>query len=58
MRLRVKCFVLPKLLKKCADIFVLWSKALKCGRYVVDFPNIPKYSAFKNLILLELGKLS
>lgn len=58
MRLRVKCFVLPKLLKKCADIFVLWSKALKFGRYVVDFPNIPNYSVLKHLILLEFGKLS
>lgn len=54
MRLRVKCFVLPKLLKKCADIFVLWSKALKCGRYVVDFPNIQSIQLSKISFCLSL----
>lgn len=43
------CFA--QVIKKSADIFMLLSKVLKCGRSVVDFPNVPNYKTLKNLVL-------
>lgn len=46
---QMHCFL--QVIKKCADIFMLLSKVLKCGRSVVDFPRVPNYESLKNLIL-------
>lgn len=43
------CFA--QVIKKCADIFMLWRKVLKCGRNVVDFPNAANYKTLINFIL-------